>query len=64
MLITKIKTGKFGPITIKDIPTYIATEFYFRYQEVKKRQIKLIVTKNIFNYGSNKIYSNLCRQRE
>lgn len=48
MLITKIKAGKFGPVTIKDIPTYIATRFYFRYQGVKKRQIKLIVTKKHF----------------
>lgn len=48
MLITRIKAGKFGPTTIKDIPTYIATRFYFRYQGVKKRQIKLIVTKKHF----------------
>ena len=38
MLITRIKAGKFGPTTIKDIPTYIATKFYFRYQRVEKRQ--------------------------
>lgn len=48
MLITKIKAGKFGPITTKDIPTYMATRFYFRYQGIKRRQIKLIVTKKNF----------------
>lgn len=48
MLITKIKVGEFEPITIKDIPTYIATRHYFRYQGVKRRQIKLIVTKKHF----------------
>ena len=48
MLITKIKTGKFGPVTIKDIPTYIATRHYFKYQGAKRRQIKLITTKKTF----------------
>ena len=48
MLITRIKAGKFGPTTIKDIPTYIATRHYFRYQKVERRQIKLIVTKKHF----------------
>lgn len=62
MLITKTKVGEFKPITIKDIPTYIATRHYFRCKGVKRRQIKLIVTKKNFNYGSNKIYSNLCKQ--
>lgn len=48
MLITRIKVGEFKPITIKDIPTYIATRHYFRYQGVKRKQIKLIVTKKHF----------------
>ena len=48
MLITRTKMGEFRPITIKDIPTYIATRNYFRYQGAKRKQIKLIVTKKHF----------------
>lgn len=48
MLITKTKVREFKPITIKDISTYIATRHYFRYQGVKRKQIKLIVTKKHF----------------
>lgn len=48
MLITRMKVGKLEPVTTKDIPTYIATRFYLRYQGVEKRQIKLIVTKKHF----------------
>ena len=48
MLITRIEVGEFEPITIKDIPTYIATRHYFRCQGVKRRQIKLIATKKHF----------------
>ena len=59
MLITKTKVRGFKAVTIKDIPTRIATRHYFAYQEVEGREIKLIVTKKLFNYGSNKIYSNL-----
>ena len=48
MLITKIKVGEFEPITIKDIPTYIATRHYFAYQGVEGREKKLITTKKTF----------------
>lgn len=48
MLITRTKIGEFKPITIKDIPTYIATRHYFRCQGAKRKQIKLIVTKKHF----------------
>ena len=44
MLITKIKAGKFGPATIKDIPTYIATKFYFRYaKELNKKELHSLI---------------------
>lgn len=48
MLITRIKTGEFKPISIKNIPTYIATRHYFRYKGAERRQIKIIVTKKHF----------------
>ena len=62
MLITKTKVRGFKAVIIKDIPTRIATRHYFAYQEVEGREIKLIITKKLFNYGSNKIYSNLRKQ--
>lgn len=49
MLITRTKVGEFKPITIKDVPTYIATRHYFRCQGARRRQIKLIVTKKTFS---------------
>lgn len=62
MLITRTKVRGFKTVTIEDIPTRIATRHYFKYQGVEGRQIKLIVNKKTLNYGSNKIYSNLCEQ--
>ena len=55
MLITRTKVRGFKAVTIKDIPTRIATRHYFAYQGVEGREIKLITTKKPFNYGSNKI---------
>ena len=48
MLITRTKVREFKAVTIKDIPTRIATRHYFAYQEVKGREIKLIITKKTF----------------
>ena len=48
MLITKTKVSGFKAVTIKDIPTRIATKHYFAYQEVEGREIKLIITKKTF----------------
>ena len=59
MLITRTKVRGFRAVTNKDIPTRIATRHYFSYQGVEGREVKLITTKKLFNYGSNKIYSNL-----
>ena len=62
MLITRTKVRGFKAVTIKDIPTRIATRHYFAYQGVEGREIKLITTKKLFNYGGNKIHSNLRKQ--
>ena len=48
MLITKTKIRGFKAVTIKNIPTRIATRHYFAYQEVVGREIKLITTKRTF----------------
>ena len=48
MLITRTKVRGFKAVTIKDIPTRIATRHYFAYQGVEGREIKLIVTKKHF----------------
>lgn len=48
MLITKTKVRGFKAVTIKDIPTRIATRHYFAYQGVEGREIKLITTKKTF----------------
>lgn len=48
MLITKTKVHEFKAVTIKNIPTRIATRHYFAYQEVEGREIKLITAKKTF----------------
>lgn len=48
MLTTRTKVRGFKAVTIKDIPTHIATRHYFAYQEVEGREIKLIITKKTF----------------
>lgn len=54
MLITRTKVRGFKAVTIKDIPTRIATRHYFAYQEVEGREIKLIITKKREHYGTRR----------
>ena len=61
MLITKTKVRGFKAVTIKDIPTRIATRHYFAYQGVEGREIKLITTKTFLIMAATKftaIYVN------
>lgn len=48
MLITRTKVRGFKAVTIKNIPTRIATRHYFAYQEVEGREIKIVLTKKSF----------------
>ena len=48
MLITRTEVRGFKAVTIKDIPTHIATRHYFAYQKVEGIEIKLITTKKTF----------------
>ena len=48
MLTTRTKVRGFKAVTIKDIPTRIATRHYFAYQEVEGREIKIVLTKKSF----------------
>ena len=48
MLITRTKLRGFRAVTIKNMPTRIATRHYFTYQGVEGREIKIIITKRSF----------------
>lgn len=48
MLITRTKVRGFKAVTIKNIPTRIATRHYFAYQEAEGREIKIVLTKKSF----------------
>ena len=48
MLITSTKIRGFKAVTIKNIPTRIATRHYFAYQEAEGREIKIVLTKKSF----------------
>lgn len=60
MIILNYLNYKKEKVLLKKAPTGIAIKFYLTMKEIAN--IKLILTKKLFNHGSNKIYSNLCEQ--
>ena len=48
MLTTRTKVRGFKAVTIKNIPTRIATRHYFAYQKAEGREIKIVLTKKSF----------------